>query len=303
MLIKTMVLRLQYRFKRTVRNQKKGLNMIELIPSKDVREFIIKTERIFNDFEKAVIINNLCLSYEEKRTKFVELKNTTKDEKLRKQLDEHMKYQDKCLELYAHKDTGYVYLVKTPIYEDRFGVSGCFTESDLAYFWGKKTKKFFIIEKYRLVGFDDFVQASTSEDGEVSMLQTLEQSQLVSGEKYQAGSIAVLRFDKMGELLCVYSQEDLSAEKDDLSRFEHAYVDIPNPFDTGDQVRIIDEGKCGVVCTSQGQWQLDNERWKKQQAASFEDIGIMVRFCENNGIVEEESINPLFLERYVFPEE
>lgn len=273
--------------------------MIELIPSKDIREFIKKTGRIFTDFEKAVIINNLCLSYEEKRTKFMELKNTTKDDELRKQLDEHMKYQDKCLELYTLKDTGYVYLVNTPRYEDRFGVSGCFTDSDLAYFWGKKMKKPFMIEKYRLVGFDDFVPVSTSEGGEVSMMQTLEQSQLVSGEKYQADSIAVLHFDKMGELLYVYSQENqevyLSAEKDDLSRFEHAYVDIPNPFDTGDQVRIINEGKCGVVCTSQEQWKLNNERWKKQQSAGFGDIGIMVRFRENNGIVEE-SINPLFLE-------
>lgn len=276
--------------------------MIELIPSKDVREFIRKTGRVLTDFEKAVIINNLCLSYEEKRIKFVEIRNTTKDEKLRKQLDEHMKYQDKCLELYTLKDTGYVYLVNTPIYEDKFGVSGCFKESDLAFSFAKSMKKPFIIEKYRLVGFDDFVPVSTSEGCEVSMLKTLEQSQLVSGEKYQADSVAVLHFDKMGELLYVYSQENREAyplaEKDDLSRFEHAYVDIPNPFDTGDQVRIIDEGKCGVVCTSQEQWKLDNERWKKQQSAGFGDIGIMVCFRENNGIVEEESINPLFLERF-----
>lgn len=284
--------------------------MIELIPSKDVRESIEKTGRTFTDFEKATIIYNLCLPYEKKRFKLMEFRNTTKDEKLGKQLDEYMKYQDKCLELYAHKDTGYVYLVLTPRYEDIFGVSGCYTESDLAYLWGKKSKQPFMIEKYRPVGLDDFVPVSTLEDGEVSMLQTLERGQLVSGEKYHGDSVAALHFDEMGELLYVYSWEKdwenrevcLSAERDDLSRFEHAYVDIPNPFDTGDRVRIIDEGKCGIVCTSQENWKLDNEWRKKQRSAGFGDIGIMVRFCEDDGSVEEESINPLFLERYVSSE-
>ena len=279
--------------------------MIELIPSKDVREFIEKTGRTFTDFEKAAIIYNLCLPYEKKRIKLMELRNTTTDEKLRKQLDERMVYQDKCLELYAHKDAGYVYLVLTPRHEEMFGVSGCYTESDLAYFCGKKTKQPFMIEKW-LVGADDFVHVSTPEGGEGSMLQPLEQSQLVSGEKYCAGSVAVLHFSETCELLYAYSWEKdwenrevrLSVEEDDLSRFEHAYVDIPNPFDSGDRVRITDDGKYGVVCTSQEKWKLDNEWWKKR-SAGFGDIGIVVRFCKNDGSVEEESVNPLFLDRYV----
>ena len=34
--------------------------MIDLIPSKDVREYIKKTGREFTDFEKAAIIYKLC---------------------------------------------------------------------------------------------------------------------------------------------------------------------------------------------------------------------------------------------------
>lgn len=248
-------------------------NMIELIPSKDVRECIKKTERTFTDFEKAAIIYNLCLPFEKMTQELMELGNTTRDEKLKKQLNERMQYDEKCLELYAHKKKGYVYIVFKPGYDDIFRPCGCFTESDPAYFHGKKLKQPFMIEKYRL---------------------------------NHADSVAALHFDASGELLYCYSREKdrknrevrLSDEKGGSERFEHAYVDIPNPFDAGDRVRCIQEGKCGVVVTSQEEWKRENE-CRKKQAADFGDIGITVYFREDDGRTYGDSINPLFLERYV----
>lgn len=160
-----------------------------------------------------------------------------------------------------------------PEYDDIFRPCGCFTESDPAYFDGKKLKQPFMIEKYRL---------------------------------NHADSVAALHFDASGELLYCYSREKdrknrevrLSDEKGGSERFEHAYVDIPNPFDAGDRVRCIQEGKCGVVVTSQEEWKRENE-CRKKQAADFGDIGITVYFREDDGRTYDDSINPLFLERYV----
>lgn len=70
-------------------------NMIELIPSKDVRECIVKTKRTFTDFQKAAIIYNLCLPFEKMTQALMELGNTTRDEKLKKQLNERMQYDEK----------------------------------------------------------------------------------------------------------------------------------------------------------------------------------------------------------------
>lgn len=278
--------------------------MIELIPSKDVRELTEKTGRTFTDFEKAAIIYNLCIPYEQRRLELMELRNTTKDKNLRNQLDEHMEYQDKCLELYAHKDTGYVYLVLTPGHEEIFRVSGCYTESDLAYFRGKKTGQPFVIEKYQLDGAEDYVYDDISEGGGAGMLQSPEQKPLLPGEEYGSDYVAKLHFNEVGELVYFYSREKdwenqevcLAAERDGVPRFEYAYVDIPNPFDTGDRVRITYKGKCGVVCTSQEKWKRNNECWK-EQSTPFRDIGIVVRFSEDGKREEEENINPLFVER------
>lgn len=274
--------------------------MVELIPSKDVRELTEKMGRTFTDFEKAAIIYNLCFPYEQKMLKLMELRNTTNDKNLRNQLDEHMECQDQCLKLYAHQDTGYVYLVLTPGYEEIFRVSGCYTESDLAYFRGKKMKQPFMVEKYRLDGAEDYVYDDMSEGGEAGMLQSSEQKHLLAGEECSSDYIAKLCFNDMGELLYFYSRENpetyLTTERDGLPRFEYVYVDIPNPFDTGDWVRIVNKGKCGVVCTSQEKWKRNNACWK-EQSAHFGDIGIVVRFCEDGKRVKEERINPLFLER------
>ena len=72
------------------------ITIAELIPSKDVREYLLEKGRVFTDFEKATLIyNHSGMCYEEKLLKLKELMEITNDASLKKQIRERIEY-DEC---------------------------------------------------------------------------------------------------------------------------------------------------------------------------------------------------------------
>ena len=81
-------------------------------------------------------------------------------------------------------------------------------------------------------------------------------------------------------------------------RFENAYVDIPNPFEAGDIVRLTTDGGQGIVMTSQKEWKEYNEKMKATNCADFSDVNIIVDLLLEDGHIVHNHINPIFLEKY-----
>lgn len=77
------------------------MKMCELIPSRDVRNYMAKQGRKLTDFEKAVLLYHRSgISLEERMRFLEELKNLTEDRELKKQIQERLDYEQKCFDLF-----------------------------------------------------------------------------------------------------------------------------------------------------------------------------------------------------------
>lgn len=285
----------------------------EFITSADMRRCIREAGREFTDFEKAAIIYRLNCPWEEKNMAFRNILSETKDKTLKMQLSERIAYDEKCMAMYADKAAGHVYVLSC-VEEGAVEACGYFADSDFAYVYGLKGRNPFQIEKYRLIGW---------EDTETGKLQDVECSagNRKRGQKegFDDSPVAWLSFDKAGRLQAFGSRElqgedpgDYSGIGDSsgISRFENAYVQLPNPFERGDFVRIAEaEGKAwnvdnrniGIVATTQEQWETYHKRKDRRVWRDYSDVSIIVYFAVEDGSFWHEHLNPLFLEKCTVP--
>ena len=70
------------------------MDIIQLIPSKDVRDFCIKMGREFPDFEKAILIYHLEIEDQEENRLLTELSSTTRDLTLKIQIDQYLNIKE-----------------------------------------------------------------------------------------------------------------------------------------------------------------------------------------------------------------
>jgi len=99
------------------------------------------------------------------------------------------------------------------------------------------------------------------------------------------------------------SQEGpFNEERDDY--FTYIFYEVPNPFERGDIVRLVDTEEYGVVETSQRQWQetlarYQSDEWKPTGLGpDYSDVQIRVGILDNDGTFGHAHINPIDLERY-----
>ena len=234
------------------------LDILELIPSKDVREHIKKTGRVFTDFEKAAIIYNLKLPILERNEHLQKIADTTEDTVLRAQILEHIESDQDTIRRFKEDSNGFIYRLTTHAEEVVF-----FTDASLAYEAGMELGYgCFKIVKYPVA------HKRESKLGPWDISATM---------RYLNGSLTHLTDDRY---------EDCCGP----SRFEHAYVDIPNPFKAGDIVQNIREYHWhGVVVSPQ--------KRREQTDADFSDIIIPIDVVQF-GDVGSSYKCPLFLERY-----
>ncbi|MBC3804044.1 hypothetical protein GH808_06285 [Acetobacterium fimetarium] len=273
--------------------------MIELIPSKDVRDFVVKTDWIFSDFEKAEIIYHMDLPYDEMKTELQKISDQTDDEMLKTQIIEHIERDQKCIQLFKENCEGFMYAVEvdekdTPC---ESYICGYFAEADLAYTHGKKQGCKFDIQKYQIVGF--IGREAIKPKGYINpyLFTDKNPDELILEYEYDGGYVAEFRFDKKGQLIGFYSDEVEITDQFDPSRFENAYIEVPNPFEEGDRVKLIETDLCGIVRTSQKEWKKYNEEMKTSDCADYEDVGIIVDFFMDNKKTTHGHFCPIFLEK------
>ena len=100
---------------------------------------------------------------------------------------------------------------------------------------------------------------------------------------------------------------ELDGDEDYTRRFESQYIDIPNPFEKGDVIRNLVNGKIYVVMTSQEQWEeFDKRRVALEGYVDYSDASVVIVPMEEynrygvEGFVDHEHVNPIYLERIAF---
>lgn len=115
---------------------------------------------------------------------------------------------------------------------------------------------------------------------------------------YNGDPVAAVRYNLKGNVIDFWSyetpaKEALEVEYSTPKRFEYHFVPFPNPFDTGDVVRIIGTWKEGIIAASKDDWSKLCDDASKGKYADWTDAALTVQY--DNG--EREHICSALLEK------
>ncbi|MFI3202027.1 MAG: hypothetical protein R3Y54_11000 [Eubacteriales bacterium] len=241
------------------------MNIDNCIQSNEVREYLQEIEHEFTDFEKATIIYNLSANIAIRNEKLIALQQETRDEVLRRQIQERLEYDQRVLEQFYDTDNGKYIMVVFGRYKSEFDGRieedpiGYFTDGELAKeyarrCWSSEENGYgFDIRKQRLITRKEELQEAvksriwTLSDGKGELSQTEESTY----EEYASIEFGELCYSKEGALKYFWVQELVEGEEQILENysehFEEYFVEIPHPFQVGDHVRIIGTETTGMI--------------------------------------------------------
>lgn len=252
-----------------------------LIPSEYVRNYVLETGWGFTDKQKAVLLVHGDLSLKEQCSRLRALQESTADQSLKERIAKYLNSEDLRFQAFkVNSDKAYIYILKVKegdipypgILPDEY-----FFDFDLAYGCGRETSLPFMIEKYPV---------EVPGIGSPRSLFT-----------------TFLEFNEDGESVYFYGaiQGD-DGEPEDFNDF----IEVPNPFEKGDIVRIVGTERYGIIATSPKWWRSDMFKYKNGEPCwkdwDFYDAQIRVEFLCEDGTFSHDHVNPLRLERYQ-PEE
>ncbi len=274
--------------------------MIDIIPSKQMKEYLREMGFIFSDHQKATLIWNASqYTWCEKLEALKELAKQTSDEIVKQQVQERVQYEEKCFDIFQDNSSNiYIYIVSNMEEEEEYSLK---SEAAISYakeqaIKNKETymvyKQLLLMTKDRPTTIKSNIQVNPNVFSEVEFLEE---------EKYNCGPIAHITINSNGEMESIYSNE-LSNEEDDKvsifkqERFEDKFIPIIFPFEKGDIVKYIPTGEYGVVKLSQEQWKQFLEKVEQGLYVDFIDMSIVVVFLTEEGYWSHKHINPLELE-------
>lgn len=260
--------------------------MLDFI-SKDVREYMEQNNLKFTDFEKAALIYHAGFPVLKRRELLKKLAVETQDKALMGQIRERFAYGREEWKAFRKKTDGYCFIVELQGGDGKSNEYACFDTAENAYALARALEQKFEMKKYIIESY---------------LLEGRDAEKLVS----RAEPVAVATFDKDGKILCFWSDEvkmpKEEVEKyDDPTRFENAFIAVPNPFERGDIVRsTMNHAKHGVIETSQQEWKEYLERVKSwgRESLDFYESGITVEFLQEDGHLMHDHVSPAFLEKY-----
>lgn len=289
------------------------IDVIDLVPSKDMQRALREDWRELTDFEKAVIVYNLDMPYPKMRPVLEEIAEQTEDEILRKQIITQLAKDDGQIDRFKNNAEGFVFgveLIEEDIeegYSDERSIEAYFADFRGAHDFGLSAKVSFIIKKCRIY------------------------PRYEEGVKHEnSGDFMEMFFDSCGVMTKFYiyepDQSDSESEMvwgyEDPERlqFQNSFIELPNPFELGDIVRYVGDSSIGygrdlmgwgIVEVSQEDWYASQEKLlesarklresfpeKKYWGADYYDVQILTEFATSDYLFVHEHINPLNLEKY-----
>ncbi|WP_044937845.1 hypothetical protein [Pseudobutyrivibrio sp. LB2011] len=270
------------------------------IPSATVQSFIQQQKWDFSDSEWATIIYNSMDTISQKHTILELLGLDTLDKKLFCEIKERLAYDNMAFELFCNDSDGYTYVVLI----DGEAIAAVCDSFIIAYKTGCRYIEEFTIEKH----------AVQYEDSKPATIRSIESSLLTGGEpavkeetlppNYYIPPVAGLTFDAKGCLIRYFSSETsaeqaLNIEGMEPNRFEYRFIEVPNPFEEGNKVKLAIESHYNkeqvyTVLTSQNQWNAFINDPKKRKLSDWSDASIIITAKPDS--FDHEHINPIFLE-------
>lgn len=224
----------------------------DLIPSKDMREYLQKINHHFSDAEIASLIYNVSrLSWKEQRERLKELAGKTDDQELKNQILELVEVQLKAVEDFKTLEPGFIYTVETTERSGKLELVGFANDYETAYQSGLLSEDEFEIRKEKLLVSDD----------------------------QEEGRCEIIYFDADGEIRNTYLPEDVIWDKyASNEHFTTRYYYVPTPFFLGDVVYHLGYDEYGIVMEN-----ADEEEKKKTDAflkkCGADESDIEVRIC------------------------
>lgn len=237
------------------------INNADLIPSKDVRQYMEKQGRILTDFEKATLVyNHSGMNYEEKMLKLKEIMVTTNDIELKRQIQERIDYAERCIRTFYERDESEFYEISVGV-PDEDARHVYYMSVDDALEKAKRIHEAFSIHKIK----SDYDGKEQREDDYREVQSIL---------YYNAEA-----------LLCGYYSTEVesivSQFENNRERFENAFIEIPHPFRNGDFVRVIfnaslEDETCIIECFREE----DEEAGKEKRFAHYDysDVSLRVAY-------------------------
>lgn len=252
---------------------KNDVDMEELkamIPSETVRQYVLKTDWTFTDREKAGFLLHNDLPLNELFCRLRSLRDNTNDNVLKEKLTRYLNSEEQGLrELKENGDRYYIYVLKVCDSADRdYYAVGYFFDYEAAYEYGIKDheKYSFKIEKYWIHG----ARVPEQYDEEWIMDHAVSSLVFKNGEAYYL---------------------DSEHSEYDFKYFDY-YFRIPNPFERGDIVKVINTDLYGVVETSQKDWNEEVDRRllrmsEQEFCYDYTDNVISVSFPDEDGLFSD----------------
>ena len=269
------------------------LNILKDIVSKSALKYIEEMNIEFSDAELSTIVYHSILPLCKKHHLLKCIQNATKDDILRQQVKERIEYEHKCYRLFSENDGSCFYQVSIN------GESiGNFSSIDGAISYAKAINETFTISKYQIISLCK----------NIIVPQFIENPRLfdnctIHGRGYAGDPISEWSYGTYGIKSFwsyeVTAEEYAVVEDWGKCRFEHKFIEFPNPFDADDMVKKLGCDKIGVIRTSQAEWKRFLNRAKESEiVVDFIDASIIVEF--NDGT--HEHIPPIYLEKIEYVE-
>ena len=252
--------------------------LMAMIPSESIRKYVVDTGYIFSDWSKAALLyHNRAIDYDTKDVFLRNIAENTGDEKLKKQILWYLDYTKKLLEQIRNNTARkYVYLLGDIAENDK---KMLFFDYDIAYEYGKKAGVRFCIEKYRLITELPDENGTREDDDDYCEDSTV-------------------YFDEKGGIVYI-SDSVYMPEEDEDDYFGFLFYRVPNPFERGDVVKLVNTDMYGVVECSQEDWnEYAGEKPLRGLTRDYSDVQIRVAILDESGTFYHEHINPVNLEYY-----
>lgn len=242
------------------------LDIRELIPSKDVVEYMNKQGRILTDSEKATLVyNHSGMGYDKKIKNLEIILEETKDEELKEQIVRRLAYDRCCLQKFYEREKDEIYILDVFIKdEQKWEECGYYASGKVAVACGKKFKESFSVYKTKLI-------MEEKEPDECCSKKT-----------------AALYFNAGGDMRDFYSTETEAYIEPEKVSFEYAYIDIPHPFKNGELVKIINnklrENEIYIVECNKDE--VADENIRKQKLTFYDYSDASLRLAAMNSEAE-----------------
>lgn len=269
--------------------------MKNLIPSKDVREYLASINYELTDFQKATLIWNTHYdSLDEQLNAIMKIAIFTDSMDLREQIGERILFEKDSIKKFQETTSDCIYVV----YDEDDSDTGHFTHYDTARQFcvdnGYKN-----IQKRLLIKDTNIPQVRPNGRWNPYISPELN----IEIEKYDGQSLGSITFNDKYEIRRIWSNEmPIKREKQvdsfNPDRFESAYTEIPfslSNFKEGTIVHDLRSDRYGVISTTTEEWEKYMECVHNGLQVDFIDYSLTVYFICESGRWTHDHIHPIYL--------